>query len=269
MTNRFSEASSLQLKAIPAFNDNYIWLLHNAHQAVVVDPGDAQPVLAFLAHHQLDLTGVLITHHHNDHVGGITELLRHYPSVPVYGPALESIPKRTHAIQADDIVHLPELACRLRVLSVPGHTSGHVAYFGHNDLNEPFLFCGDTLFSGGCGRVFEGTAAQMLDSLNQLAALPPQTLVCCAHEYTLSNLNWALNVEPNNDDLHDYYQHAAALRAEQQPTLPSTIELELRINPFLRTHIPEVQLSASSYSSCAASNPTEVFAQLREWKNNA
>ncbi len=269
MTNCFSIPSALQLNAIPAFNDNYIWVLHNTEQAVVVDPGDAQPVLAFLAQHQLQLTTILITHHHKDHVGGISQLLQHWPATTVYGPAQESIPLRTQAVHDQDKIQLAALGCELEVLSVPGHTAGHVAYFGRSDQGEPFLFCGDTLFSGGCGRLFEGTATQMLASLNKLTALPPQTLVCCAHEYTLSNLNWALEVEPNNSDLHDYYQQAAALRAAQQPTLPSTIGLELRINPFLRTHIPAVQLSASNYCSGRASNDSEVFAQLREWKNNA
>lgn len=269
MTNRFTQTSTLQLKAIPAFNDNYIWVLHNADYAVAVDPGEAKPILSFLKQNQLQLTSILITHHHKDHVGGIVELQQHYPTITIYGPAHESIPLRTHALTSADTVHLPELNCELHVLDVPGHTAGHIAYFGYSDHNEPFLFCGDTLFSGGCGRLFEGTPAQMLDSLNQLAQLSPKTLVCCAHEYTLSNLSWALNVEPNNQDLHNYYQHAAALRANQQPTLPSTLNLELRINPFLRTHIPEVQLSASQFSSSHASTPVEVFAQLREWKNNA
>lgn len=269
MTNCFSTASELQLNAIPAFNDNYIWVLHNTKQAVVVDPGDAQPVLAFLTLHQLQLDTILITHHHQDHVGGVAELLQHWPAATVYGPAQEPIPFRTHAVHDQDPIHLSALNCALDVLSVPGHTAGHVAYFGHNDQDEPFLFCGDTLFSGGCGRLFEGSPAQMWSSLNKLSALPPQTLVCCAHEYTLSNLDWALKVEPNNSDLHGYYQQAAALRADHQPTLPSTIGLELRINPFLRTHIPAVQLSASNYCSGRASNDTEVFAQLREWKNNS
>ena len=269
MTNRFSQASALQLKAIPAFNDNYIWLLHNNQYAVVVDPGDAQPVLAYLQQHSLHLTALLITHHHHDHVGGITELVQHYPQIHVFGPANENIPQRTQAVHDQERIMLPELNTELQILEVPGHTKGHVAYFGYSDAHEPFLFCGDTLFSGGCGRLFEGTAAQMVDSLNKITALPPQTLVCCAHEYTLSNLDWALQVEPDNPNLQAYYSQAATQRANNQPTLPSSIGLELRINPFLRTHIPAVQLSASQYSSRRASNDTEVFAQLREWKNNA
>ncbi|MEZ2623187.1 hydroxyacylglutathione hydrolase [Paenalcaligenes hominis] len=269
MTYQFSQPSDLQLKAIPAFNDNYIWLLHNQQYAVAVDPGDAQPVLSYLKQHSLQLTALLITHHHHDHVGGITELVQAYPDLPVYGPANETIPQRTQAVHDQDPIYLSELGVELRVLTVPGHTKGHVAYFGYSDTNEPFLFCGDTLFSGGCGRLFEGTAAQMLGSLNKITALPPQTLVCCAHEYTLANLNWALEVEPDNSALHAYYTQAATQRANHQPTLPSSIGLELRINPFLRTHIPAVQLSASQYGSRRASTDTEVFAQLREWKNNA
>ena len=269
MTNRFSAASLLQLKAIPAFNDNYIWALHNNLHAVVVDPGDAQPVQHFLQQHQLQLEAILITHHHHDHVGGIADLLQLYPLASVYGPKSETIPLRTHALTGQEHLVLPGIDCSLDVIDVPGHTAGHIAYVGHSDANEPFLFCGDTLFSGGCGRLFEGTAAQMLNSFNKLAALNPNTLVCCAHEYTLSNLNWAMDVEPNNVDLQNYYHHAAALREKQEPTLPSTIGLELRINPFLRTHIPAVQLSASKYSTHRAANDIEVFAQLREWKNNA
>lgn len=239
-----------QLVAIPAFNDNYIWMLHNENHAVVVDPGDAQPVLEALAAKQLHLDAILITHHHHDHVGGIEELKRHYPKVIVNGPALESIPKRDVALEESDDIELPTLQLRFKVLDIPGHTAGHIAYFGYNG-EEPVLFCGDALFSGGCGRLFEGTSAQMLESLNKLAALPEATLVCCAHEYTLSNLTWALEVEPDNLALQDYYQTAVALREKEQPTLPSTIALEKQINPFLRTQ------------------DVAEFARLREWKNNA
>lgn len=271
MKNQFTQAStgSLQLHAIPAFNDNYIWLLHNGKQAAVVDPGDATPVLQVLEQLRLDLDAILITHHHHDHVGGVTELLQHYPNSQVYGPAQESIPHRHHALRQDDLIELKSLGLQLQVLDIPGHTAGHIAYFGYNDANEPFLFCGDTLFSGGCGRLFEGTPAQMLSSLNKIVALAPNTLVCCAHEYTLSNLIWALEVEPNNQALQDYYDQVCKWRQANIPSLPSTIALELQINPFLRTHVDAVQSGAAEYSKRTALDQTEVFAQLREWKNNA
>lgn len=262
-------ATALQLHAIPAFNDNYIWLLHNGQSAAVVDPGDANPVLQTLKKLNLDLCAILVTHHHHDHVGGIADLVATFPQAVVYGPAQESIPHRQHALAEGDEVDLDPLAIRLQVLDIPGHTAGHIAYFGHNSPEAPILFCGDTLFSGGCGRLFEGTPAQMLESLEKLSALPANTLVCAAHEYTLSNLVWALDVEPDNPQLHDYYQQAGDLRAANTPTLPSILARELQINPFLRTHIPTVQLNAAKQSGRKAHNRIDVFAQLREWKNNA
>lgn len=277
MKNCFSQISadhsalapSLQLHAIPAFNDNYIWLLHNHQYAAVVDPGDAAPVLETLQKLGLSLDAILITHHHHDHVGGIALLKQQFPHATVYGPALESIPQRDQALRQDDVLELTRLGLTLTVLDLPGHTAGHIAYIGASSENEPFIFCGDTLFSAGCGRLFEGTAAQMMSSLNKINALPANTLICCAHEYTLSNLHWALEVEPDNTDLHDYYQLAADLRANNQSTLPSTLAREQQINPFLRTHIPAVQLSAAAYSQRPALTSTDVFAQLREWKNHA
>lgn len=271
MKNRFTQArtGSLQLHAIPAFNDNYIWLLHNGQEAVVVDPGDAAPVLQVLADQQLKLVAILVTHHHHDHVGGIQSLLATFPKAEVYGPAHESIPHRSQPLTESSTVVLPALSLSLRVLEVPGHTAGHIAYFGFSDQNEAFLFCGDTLFSGGCGRLFEGTAEQMLASLQKLCALPPETLVCCAHEYTLANLTWALEVEPDNLQLQTYFNEVKQLRSAGQASLPSTLAREQKINPFLRTHIPTVQLSAAQYSSQTAASNTEVFAQLRQWKNNA
>ena len=271
MKNRLNHltAGSLKLHSIPAFNDNYIWLLHNDQHAVVVDPGDANPVIDTLKELNLQLSAILITHHHHDHVGGIQALNQIYPDAPIFGPANESIPHRTHALRQDDNVALNELGINLQVLDIPGHTAGHIAYFGYSDSNEPFLFCGDTLFSGGCGRLFEGTAAQMLSSLEKLCTLPANTLVCCAHEYTLSNLNWALQVEPDNTQLQDYHHTVSDLRAANKSTLPSTLKREQQINPFLRTHMPTVVLNAANYSGQKASNNIEVFAQLREWKNNA
>ena len=184
---------------IPAFTDNYIWLLRDGRGAVVVDPGDAAPVLAYLAAHDLALTAILATHHHGDHVGGVTALLERFP-VPVFGPARERIPGRTNAVADGDRIVVPGLPGTLAVLDIPGHTAGHVAYFGEID-GVPVLFCGDTLFAAGCGRLFEGTPAQMWASLSALAALPPATRVYCGHEYTLANLRFAQAVEPHNPDV--------------------------------------------------------------------
>lgn len=269
MKNHLAPTPALQLEPIPAFNDNYIWLIHNEKHAVVIDPGDAHPVIQFLEQQSLQLDAILITHHHHDHVGGIQALLSHSQDATVYGPAHEAIPQRQVAVDQGDQITLPPLGITLEVLAVPGHTLGHVAYVTHLTSEQPVLFCGDTLFSGGCGRLFEGTPAQMYASLQKLAALPTNTFVCCAHEYTLSNLMWALEVEPDNTTLQTYYEQASELRQAQQPTLPSTIGLELQINPFLRTGVPAIQLSAAAYAGQPAHSPSEVLAQLREWKNNA
>lgn len=218
-----------QLLPIPAFSDNYIWLLAQEGKAWVVDPGDAEPVLDTLAKEKLKLAGILITHHHDDHTGGIAELLQHF-DIPVYGPhdspACKVISQPLHD---GDSIHLGSM--NFSVMAVPGHTLDHIAFYS---AAEKILFCGDTLFSGGCGRVFEGTYEQMYNSLLKLLALPDDTRICCAHEYTLSNLRFALTVEPDNQDLVEYQQRCERLRQKDQPTLPSTIQQEKRINPFLR-----------------------------------
>jgi hydroxyacylglutathione hydrolase len=265
--------SSQILTPLPAFSDNYLWFLQNDQQALVVDPGDAQPVLAFLSKHPaLKLAAILITHHHPDHVGGVAELVAQ-TGAQVFGPALEKMPTPVTPLVGQQ--HINVLGLDLTVIDVPGHTAGHIAYFCENaQLNGepvPLLFCGDTLFSGGCGRLFEGTPAQMLGSLDSLAQLPVNTRVCAAHEYTLSNLRFALAVEPNNAALQKYNLVCQTLRAQSIPTLPSTIGQELAINPFLRSretsviqavqqHFP--QLKANEW------NETTVFAHLREWKNH-
>lgn len=221
----------LHVVPIPAFTDNYIWLIVNPdnHQAAVVDPGDAQPVLDYCQQHGLELCTILITHHHPDHVGGVNKLVKHY-NIPVYGPALENIPDCDHKLSEGDVVTLEQLDhLKLNVIDVPGHTSGHIAYYGNG-----WLFCGDTLFAGGCGRLFEGTPAQMHTSLAKLKALPPQTQVFCAHEYTQANLAFAITIEPDNLDLQQRIQDVAKLRQQQQPTIPSSIDIELKTNPFLR-----------------------------------
>jgi hydroxyacylglutathione hydrolase len=254
----------MKLVALPAFTDNYIWMLHDGHEALVVDPGDAAPVVDALDRLGLALTGILVTHHHGDHVGGLAALQPRLQGT-VHGPARERMPVSVVAHKADDTVQWRGLT--FRVLDVPGHTSGHIAYFAEAAPGGPLLFCGDTLFSGGCGRLFEGTPAQMHDSLSKLAALPGDTRVCCAHEYTLSNLRFALAAEPGNARLAEHAGRCQALRAEGRPTLPSTIALEREINPFMRCAEPALAGTARAHGA-ASDDPVEVFAALREWKNN-
>jgi hydroxyacylglutathione hydrolase len=253
----------MNLQALPAFSDNYIWMLHDGRQAVVVDPGDAAPVQHALAEQGLSLAGILVTHHHPDHVGGV-DALRPLLQGPVWGPARERIPEPfTPLVEGDEIEVLGQ---RFKVLDVPGHTAGHIAYVQQGAAQAPLLFCGDTLFSGGCGRLFEGTPAQMHASLAKFAALPGSTRVCCTHEYTLSNLRFARAVEPGNAALAAYDERCQALRAAGQITLPSSMALELQINPFLRCSEPEVVASAQAQGAADA-GVVNVFAALREWKN--
>jgi hydroxyacylglutathione hydrolase len=249
--------------ALPAFTDNYIWMLHDGREAVVVDPGDAAPVIAALDELQLALAAILVTHHHADHVGGV-DALRPRLQGPVYGPKREHIPTPFVPLTDGDAVSV--LGLRFDVIDVPGHTAGHIAYFHDAAGEAPLLFCGDTLFSGGCGRLFEGTPEQMHHSLSRLAALPGGTRVFCTHEYTLSNLKFARAVEPHNDDLAAYTAWCESQRAQGLPTLPSTIAQELRINPFLRCGLPAVAQTARLHGA-AADDPTPVFAALRRWKN--
>jgi len=250
---------------IPAFADNYVWLLREGRAAVVVDPGDAAPVQAYLDREELDLAAIVATHHHGDHVGGVEALVarRH---VPVYGPARESIPARTRALREGDAVVLDALGLELLVLDVPGHTAGHIAYTGRV-ADAPVLFCGDTLFAAGCGRIFEGTPATMWTSLQKLAALDPATRVFCAHEYTLANLRFAAAVEPANVALAQRRVRDAALRDRGQPTVPSTIADELATNPFLRAGEPAVRAAAEAHAGRRLDGEVAVFAELRAWKN--
>lgn len=248
---------------LPAFTDNYIWLLHNGQQALVVDPGDAEPVQRALDRLGLQLTTILLTHHHADHVGGV-DVLRNATGAAVLGPLREAMPEPLRRLQEGDTVSWQGLA--FSVLDVPGHTAGHIAYFCADMDGQPLLFCGDTLFSAGCGRLFEGTPAQMLDSLDKLAALPGTTRVCCTHEYTLSNLRFALAVEPGNAALQDYARACRERRALDQPTLPSSMQLEQRINPFLRSREPAVSAAARQFDA-TADGDVAIFAALRAWKN--
>lgn len=244
---------------IPAFKDNYIWLLHNGAAAVVVDPGDARPVLDVLKRERLSLTTILVTHHHADHQGGVSDLLAHHPA-EVFGPAAESIAGITHPLRGGETIRIATCDDFL-VIAVPGHTLGHVAYYGAG-----CLFCGDTLFAGGCGRLFEGSAAQMAQSLARLAALPDETAVYCAHEYTQANLRFALAVEPGNRRLQNRAAEVAAARAQGAATVPSTIAIEKATNPFLRCREPEVLASAQRRVP-EARDEVAVFGALREWKN--
>ena len=259
-----ADQPELTLLPLPAFSDNYIWLLHDGRQAWAVDPGDARPVLATLQELGLSLQGILLTHHHADHTGGVPEL-RQATGAAVYGPAGEKMPEPVQRVAQGDRIDL--LGQSFEVLDVPGHTAGHVAYFGAGTTgSSPLLFCGDTLFSGGCGRLFEGTPAQMLASLDKLARLPDATKVCCAHEYTLSNLRFALAVEPGNRELAAYFERCQALRASGLPTLPGRLGTERQVNPFLRVREPAVQAGVRTQAPDAVGE-AELFAALREWKN--
>ena len=251
----------LEIVPLPAFQDNYIWTLRDGKNAAVVDPGEARPVKEYLAREGLTLVAILATHHHPDHVGGIAELVA-MTKVPVFGPKGEPIPELTHPVGQGDKVEIFALDAVFSVLDIPGHTRAHVAYYGLDSL-----FCGDTLFACGCGRVFEGTAKQMLDSLSKLAALPDETKVYCGHEYTLANIKFAREVDPDNRLLAAREAKAAKLRAAGRPTLPSTLGEERATNPFLRCAEPAVVESANKYLGARIADPVRVFAAIREWKN--
>jgi hydroxyacylglutathione hydrolase len=254
----------LEVRPIPAFQDNYIWMIRGARDprvVAVVDPGDAAPVLAALAAEGLRLEAILATHHHADHVGGVLKLVA-ATGAAVFGPGREKLPVEVTRLAAGDRVQLDGLGLEFGVLDVPGHTAGHIAFVGHGAL-----FCGDTLFSAGCGRLFEGTAGQMFDSLDALAGLPEDTLVYCGHEYTLANLRFATAVEPGNSAIMDYVKRATALRAKTRPTLPSTIGLEKRVNPFLRSRHENVKSSAERHAGRMLPTPAAVFAEIRSWKD--
>jgi len=253
----------MTLIPLPAFSDNYVWMLHDGREALVVDPGDAAPVMQALQQEGVELRSILVTHHHADHTGGV-DSLRLTTGAQVWGPAHENIPQPYLPLVQGQEVHT--LGLTFEVIDVPGHTAGHIAFY-HPDVDgAPLLFCGDTLFSAGCGRLFEGTPTQMEDSLKRLADLPVNTRVCCTHEYTLSNLRFALTVDPENADLRAYQGHCLALRGQNLPTLPSSIDLERRINPFLRASAPPI-LAALRHFDAAGLARDGAFATLRRWKN--
>jgi len=254
----------LEVSPVRAFSDNYLWLIRapdDRRGAVVVDPGDARPVEAALEQHRLALKAILVTHHHPDHVGGVQALAARH-GAGVFGPARERLPCEFRPLDDGDVVSLADLGLEFHVMAVPGHTLGHIAYHGHDAL-----FCGDTLFSAGCGRLFEGTPTQMLDSLDRIAALPDDTRIYCAHEYTLSNLRFAAAVEPGNADVLDTLEAVRELRARDGITLPTTLGRERRINPFLRCREPAVYAAAEARAGTPLPGPVDVFAVIRGWKD--
>jgi hydroxyacylglutathione hydrolase len=254
----------LDVRPIPAFRDNYIWIIRgiaDPRVVAVVDPGDAAPVLATIAREGLSLAAILATHHHADHVGGVPTLMAE-TGARAFGPGRERMPAGVLPLGQHERARIPELGLEFTVLDVPGHTAGHIAYSGHG-----VVFSGDTLFSAGCGRLFEGTADEMLGSLDRLAALPGETRVFCGHEYTEANLRFAMTVEPANSAIMDYVKRAAGQRAQGRPTLPSTIELEKRVNPFLRCRHEDVKSAAERRAGRLLSTPAAVFAEIRSWKD--
>jgi hydroxyacylglutathione hydrolase len=254
----------MKLIPLPAFTDNYIWLLHDDHHALVVDPGDSKVVLAWLEQNpQVHLDTILVTHHHADHTGGLADVCA-LTGALVYAPALEVMPVACTGVQQGDRLSWHGMAWE--VIDVPGHTAGHIAFWGTPAQQDPVLFCGDTLFSAGCGRLFEGTPAQMLDSLDRLSRLPSHTRVCPAHEYTLSNLKFALTIDPENAALQTHQRICAERRQEQRPTVPVRLSTELAINPFLRSRSKAVSAAVKQHDATALDD-VSTFAALRIWKN--
>ena len=254
----------MHIRPIPAFKDNYIWVIHDERNAVIVDPGIAFPVIEYLQLKRLQLSAILITHHHSDHTGGNAELLR-LRNVPIYGPKNEATATINHPVSEGDEVNLQELKLSLKVLNIPGHTQGHIAYYGSKPAS--MVFCGDTLFSCGCGRIFEGTPQQMYESLQKLSHLPNNTSIYCAHEYTLDNICFAKVVDPKNPSLIKLESTAKKLRHQNIPTIPTTLSLEKVVNPFLRCDQQEIINSTQNYAMKLLSDPLDVFTVLREWKN--
>jgi len=274
MKSNITNNVTVNITALKAFSDNYIWAITNtstnANKAALVDPGDATICIDFLEGNQLELNAILITHHHADHTGGVNKLVdycqqKQWP-LTVYGPEHEKIPCCDIKLKQNDVVYLFGGDINFNVIDLPGHTAGHIAYFANDDI-EQLLFCGDTLFSGGCGRLFEGTAKQMLNSLSKLANLPENTKVYCAHEYTQANLQFALAVEPLNENLINYSKKVNDLRTKEQATIPTSIKVEKQINPFLRSHKEVIQASAMAFDISTQANSLDTFTTIRRWKD--
>ncbi|MFO7763372.1 MAG: hydroxyacylglutathione hydrolase [Wenzhouxiangellaceae bacterium] len=254
---------TIEIEAIRAFSDNYIWAVHDGRHCVLVDPGEAPGALELLQRQQLRLAGLLLTHHHADHTGGVDEIRKRHPA-PAWGPSDARMPDDVSPVREDDRVEIPELGLGFGVIETPGHTTSHIAFHGHESL-----FCGDTLFSAGCGRLFEGTPAQMQRSIDKLARLPETTRVYCAHEYTADNCRFALQVEPDNEALRARCDEVAELRRNDRITLPSTIGDEKAFNPFMRTRRPEVVRAACQREPDCGQTPEAVFGVIRRWKDAA
>lgn len=258
----------VNVSEIKAFNDNYIWAIgaDDTNKIALVDPGQAKPCIDYINENSLSISAILITHHHADHIGAINELIELENTkgnkVTVYGPKNENIPHCQFPLKEKDSIHLDFLSLDLSIVDLPGHTLGHIAYY-----NDDMLFCGDTLFSAGCGRIFEGTAEQMYASLSKLSSLPDQTKVYCAHEYTQANIHFALAVEPNNKALNSYASKVKALRESAIATIPSTIALEKQINPFLRSHSSEIIESVKKHNNQLITAGIETFTAIRKWKD--
>ncbi len=249
----------MNLTSIPAFQDNYIWTLSDANRrCLIIDPGEATPVLAILNKNQWQPEAILLTHHHQDHVGGVTRLVEEYPQLVVYGPQETQDKGATHIVSEGDVI--PLLGREFTVIATPGHTLGHISYF-----SKPYLFCGDTMFSGGCGRLFEGTAEQMYQSFHKINQLPEDTLICCAHEYTLSNMKFSHAILPQDHEITRYYQEISELRAKNGISLPSTLAKERKINLFLRTQNDDLKRILGF--NFTPKHPWDVFARLRQEKD--
>ncbi len=248
-----------------ALSDNYIWVIHGTDESkiLLVDPGEATPVLAYIKKYNLTLEGILLTHHHFDHSRGISTLLTHYPHIPVYSSQIDTVPRVTHWVKEGDKIVFSNLNAPISILDIPGHTHGHIAFIYQNAL-----FSGDTLFSVGCGKVFEGTMSQMADSLNKLKQLSPDTLVYCGHEYTLANIAFAQIVDPHNLALKQRKKQVQNLRKQNHPSLPITLDIELQTNPFLRCDIPNIITAVQTYAQKPLPDPIAVLSTLREWKNS-
>lgn len=253
--------NNIKVTPIKALTDNYIWAIESNNYLVVVDPGEAKPVIEHIKKHNLNLAAILVTHHHYDHTGGIAEILA-FKETKVWGPGNESIASITNPVGNDDIIEITPLNIRFKVLEIPGHTIDHIAYYGSNNL-----FCGDTLFTAGMGRIFEGTAEQMYNSMQIIKSLPNTTNIYCGHEYTLANLKFAMLVEPHNLEIQKRYEEVKLLRKQNLPTVPATLSTELATNPFLRTDNNTVIESLVKNRKIIPQDKIAIFRELRAWKD--